>query len=54
MSNKQQASPFPLRMPVEVKSYLEGKAEKEERSINWLICKALREVMESDRKNKQA
>mgnify|MGYP002355531671 CR=1 FL=1 len=54
MNGKQQASPFPLRMPAEVKAHLEAKAEKEERSLNWLICKVLREVMERDQQIKQA
>ncbi|WP_136474556.1 Arc family DNA-binding protein [Pseudomonas sp. DG56-2] len=54
MSSRHKITPFPLRMPAEVKEYLDGKAEKEERSLNWLICKVLKEAMESEQGKIQA
>lgn len=49
MSKKQQAPSFPLRLPAEVKAHFGFKAKREERSLNWMICKELKDVMERDR-----
>lgn len=54
MSIKKQAQPFPLRMPVEVKAHLDVKAKEEERSLNWLICKILKDEVEREQQRKQA
>ncbi|HBP0273775.1 TPA: Arc family DNA-binding protein [Pseudomonas aeruginosa] len=35
-------------MPAEVKARLDAKAKKEDRSLNWLICKILEEAMQRD------
>lgn len=47
-------NPFGLRMTPEIRDYVAKKAEKEERSQNWLICKILKEAMERELQIKQA
>lgn len=48
MSSRHQNTPFSLRMPAEVKARLDARAKKEDRSLNWLICKILEEAMQRD------
>lgn len=46
-------NPFGLRMPEDLRSYYAKKALAEERSQNWVICKALRDAMEREQQAKQ-
>lgn len=47
-------SPFGLRMPPEMKAWLERKAAEEDRSQNWLLVKIIGKEMEEDEKRRQA
>ncbi|WP_132706823.1 Arc family DNA-binding protein [Pseudomonas aeruginosa] len=47
-------NPFGLRMPQDIREYVAKRAESEECSLNWLICKILKEEMDRDRSKTQA
>ena len=41
-------NPFGLRMQPGLRKWLDEKAKQEDRSLNWLVCKILKEAMEKD------
>lgn len=45
---QREIKPFGLRMPPEVKAWIESQAEKEERSQNWLLVKIIKREMDRD------
>lgn len=47
-------TPFGLRMEPSLKELLASEAARQERSLNWLICKLLKEAMQSNEQIKQA
>jgi hypothetical protein len=47
-------NPFGLRMAPEMREFVAKKAESEERSQNWVICKILKEEMEREQQRVQA
>jgi len=47
-------NPFGLRMPPEMKEWVEAKAAKEERSQNWLLLKIIEKEMRRDEQFMQA
>jgi Arc-like DNA binding domain len=46
-----QPSPFGLRMPQDMKDYLEGKRERNGSSINSEIIRSVRDRMDAERRN---
>lgn len=46
--------PFGLRMNPSLKDQLSKEAAKQERSLNWLICKLLKEAMQQNEHTRQA
>ncbi len=49
-----QVVPVGYRVPVSVLEWLRLKAEKEERSQNWIVNKVLRQAMEAEAQEKAA
>lgn len=47
-------NPFGLRMPADLREFVAKQASMQERSQNWVICKALREAKERDEQSNQA
>lgn len=45
-------TPFGLRMPQELKNWVQEQAEQTERSMNWVIVKLLQQAKEAKGANK--
>lgn len=52
--NEREIVPFGLRVPAEVMDWVRRKAEQQERSMNWVINRVLREAKDVDEQKEAA
>lgn len=43
-----QASPYPLRMPMKLREFFEAKARDLDRSLHWVLVKTLQDAAASE------
>lgn len=53
MNHQVKASAFALRLPPELKAWVEGRAERLDRSMNWVVCRLVEQAKQQQDQKEQ-